>query len=415
MGLPLADAGRVSQHPGGLDPFRPRGRRPLPVPTFADMPIADVRTDCRFYTGYKPCGKADACPGCTEFRARGAEILVIKLGAMGDVVRSKCLLPALKRAHPESWITWLTMPGSEPLVRDSRVDEIRTLSAAGVLALEDRTFDLLLCLDKDAAAVALAGRLNARVRRGFAPTPHNVVTVWNPGAEYALRMGLSDEFKYRINTLTHQQILHKLAELDDTGEPYTLDIPPDSQAAADARLVAIGMNPGGPGPLVGFNTGCGPVFETKQWTVEGFAVAASHLVRDSHARVVLLGGPREAELHRAILQQVAPNVADAMADAGTDNPLEVFFGMVNRMDAVVSADTLGMHVAIALRRPVVAFFGPTCEQEVDLYGRGEKIVTDYPCSPCYLKRCDVRPSCMQALDGRTVADAVRRVLSGSRG
>ena len=42
------------------------------------------------------------------------------------------------------------------------------------------------------------------------------------------------------------------------------------------------------------------------------------------------------------------------------------------MDVVVCSDTLGMHLAIALKKKIVVLFGPTCPQEIDLYGRGVK-------------------------------------------
>lgn len=379
--------------------------------SFADIPIEAIRTDCRFYSGYKPCGKHDGCPGCPAFEARGTEILMIKIGAMGDVLRTKCLLGGLKRAHPRSWITWITAPGSEPIVRDPMVDEVLALDAGGLLALEGRRFDLLLSLDKEPAPLALSRRLDAGARYGFAPTPWNRATAWNPGAAYALRLGLSDDLKYRRNRLTHPEILYRLAELDYAGDEYGLVVDETGRAMARARLEELGWVGGR--AVVGLNTGCGPVFETKAWTIDGFAGLARSLA-SSGIDVWLLGGTREGALHGQIMERVGSIAGPGrVIDTGNDNALGTFFALVERCDAVVSSDSLAMHVAIALKRPVVAFFGPTCEQEVDLFGRGEKIVTDYPCSPCYLKRCDVRPSCMQALTAETVEAAVRRVLAAA--
>jgi heptosyltransferase-2 len=224
-------------------------------------------------------------------------------------------------------------------------------------------------------------------------------------------MGLSDDFKYRQNTLTHQQVLHLMAELPDEGDCYDLTVTPDAAARAREIVASFGLPAGT--RLVGVNTGCGPVFETKAWTIEGFTGLCGELAGEGDIAVVLLGGAREKPLHDQILAGIAPGSRGRVLDGGTSNSLEVFFALVDQLDAVVSADTLAMHVAIALRKHVVAFFGPTCHQEIDLYGRGEKIITDYPCSPCYLKRCDVRPSCMQALAPSTVAAATRRVLAAA--
>ncbi|MDK2973127.1 MAG: hypothetical protein PWP23_2882 [Candidatus Sumerlaeota bacterium] len=376
--------------------------------SFSEIRPEQIRSDCRFYTGYKPCHRHDGCPDCTEFQPRGREVLIIKLGAMGDVLRTKCILTGIKRQYPYSWITWLTAPGSEPLVRDPLVDEIHTYSTRGLGALEGRRFHLLACLDKDAEALALSRRIESARKVGYAPTDFNTLTVYNQGSVHALRLGLSDELKYRHNQLTHPQILYSMLEMKYQGDGYSLTVPREARELAAERLAALKLPAGK--PVIGLNTGCGPVFETKQWTAEGYTELARRLARDHGFAVLLYGGPREAPMHAALLDALGPLAGNGVWDTGTDNSLETFFALVDRVDVLVSADTLAMHVAIALRKKVVAFFGPTCEQEVDLFGRGERIVTDYKCSPCYLKRCDVRPSCMQALTAETVEAAVVRVL-----
>jgi len=381
------------------------------VTRFDEIRPHEIRFDCRFYSGYKPCGKADGCPDCAVGEPRGAEILVIKIGAMGDVLRTKCILPGLKRSWPQSRIAWITAPGSEPLVSDPLVDEVLALDAEGILALDGRRFDLVVCLDKEPAPLALSRRVDADRRLGFAPTPFNTSTVWNSEAEHALRLGLSDDLKFHRNTLTHAQILYGAIGLDYRGEDYSLEVAPEARNAAAEVLRDLGVS--GERPLVGLNTGCGPVFETKGWTVEGFTAVARDLAGSGEADVLLLGGPRERDLHRQILRAVGGLAGQGVFDTGNRNPLEVFFGLLGMTGVVLTADSLALHAALALRRRVVAFFGPTCHQEVDLFDRGEKIVTDFACSPCYLKRCDVRPSCMQAMEPATVLAAVRRQLAAA--
>jgi len=365
---------------------------------------------CRHYGGYKPCPKGgDDCTACEPGDARGTEILIIKLAAMGDALRTKCLLAGLRRAHPQSWITWLTMPGTEPIVRDPLVNEIRPLTVEGLLALEGRRFDVLLSLDKDAAAVALSRKLDAARRFGYAPTAFNTVAVWNEGAEYALRMGLSNQFKYRQNRLTHQEILYRTAELEYRGDEYGLTVPATSRNRVALGWERLGVPSGR--PVVGINTGCGPVFQTKAWPTESMAALVRSMGASGDVSLVLLGGPAEEPIHRELMAAAGPLAGRTVFDSGNRNSLEDFFAIVERCDAVLSSDSLAMHVAIALKKPTVAFFGPTCEQEIDLYGRGEKIVTDFGCSPCYLKTCDVRPSCMMAMTPATVEAALRRALA----
>ena len=68
---------------------------------------------------------------------------------------------------------------------------------------------------------------------------------------------------------------------------------------------------------------------------------------------------------------------------------------------------------LAMKRPVVALFGSTQPHEIELFGRGEKVVTPATCAPCYRRSCDIHPSCMELIDSRRVFEAVRRYTSGS--
>ena len=105
---------------------------------------------------------------------------------------------------------------------------------------------------------------------------------------------------------------------------------------------------------------------------------------------------------------------DAIVDLDADFPLPTFAGVVAACDLVVTGDTLGMHLAIAGRVPVVALFGSTCATEIELYGRGEKIVTPIDCHPCYRRSCDIRPSCQDLIEPDTVHAAVMRGIASTR-
>jgi heptosyltransferase-2 len=129
--------------------------------------------------------------------------------------------------------------------------------------------------------------------------------------------------------------------------------------------------------------------------------------------LILLGGERERLHHAALMEAASNHGAGNVRDAGTGNSLEDFFAIVERCNIVLTADSLALHVAVALGRPVVAWFGPTCEKEIDLFGLGEKLVTDFPCSPCYLKSCPKDVFCLGELTAREVLVATRRVLAGA--
>jgi heptosyltransferase-2 len=81
---------------------------------------------------------------------------------------------------------------------------------------------------------------------------------------------------------------------------------------------------------------------------------------------------------------------------------------------VISGDTLTLHIAVALKRNLVALFGPTCAQEIELYGRGEKIVSPIECAPCYKKICNKRPNCMDLIDLDKIYNISLKLLYSSQ-
>lgn len=388
----------------------------------------DICFDCTHYTGYKPCRFGNECKGCWHYEPRepySAEpaqalrtdaparstndtspfrILIIKTGAMGDVLRTTTLLAPLLRHYQGAEITWVTDASAVPLlVHNPKIHRLLTLSEKTREKLANETFDLLLNFEKDPAPLALAGLVPARCHRGFAPTLWNTPTVFNEASRYALLLGVSDELKFRINTKTYPQIVSEMAELSYARDPYELYLSERAVAKREKLCNELAQRER---PWIGLNTGCGSVFRTKLWPLDRWV----ELIRELQAALpaatlLLLGGPAEREMNDQILQQ-CPGVIHT----GCDNSLEEFFGIVDACDLVVSSDSLAMHIAIALKKHVVALFGSTSATEIDLFDRGEKVVTDFDCSPCYLKNCDKNPTCMQAMTGRRVAEAVLRQL-----
>src|SRR5690606_12580386 len=114
-------------------------------------------------------------------------------------------------------------------------------------------------------------------------------------------------------------------------DPYSLHLTETASAPRQRILQAAASRPGNPGlPIVGLNTGCGSVFRTKQWTLQSWVETAREILQSGWAHVVLLGGEAERELNRAIRDQVP-----GIIDAGTDNPLDQFFGIIDACDLIV--------------------------------------------------------------------------------
>jgi ADP-heptose:LPS heptosyltransferase len=365
-----------------------------------------VHYDCRHFLGHKPCSFRRACDGCPHYAPFGKRILVIKLAALGDVLRTTTLLHGLHRAYPECHITWLTEANVVPMLLGiADIDRLLAFTFEDTLALRHETFDQLYCFDKEPKAVALAMEIRAKERIGFGMSPYGNVMPLSPNSEYMFELGIDDNLKFRLNTKTYPELIYECAGLPYP-EPQEYILPDLSEEIAAGRehLNSLGAAPGV--LKVGLNTGAGDIFAPKKWTENGYAELADLLAGELGVTVLLLGGPAETERNA----RIASAAVHTPLNAGTYHAIRRFAGIVGNLDLMITGDTLAMHIAIGLKVPVLVILGATCQQEVELYGRGAKIVADCECSPCYLRACPKEVSCMQTIPARQVYDAAARLL-----
>ena len=118
------------------------------------MTIQDLHFDCVHFRGDIPCRpnkqSGMTCPNCTEYQPISKRILIIKLGALGDVIRTTPLIEAYRKLYPGCHITWITTyPDVLPA---NSIDSIRTFSFEDVFIVTKQSFDIAINLCKDAEA-----------------------------------------------------------------------------------------------------------------------------------------------------------------------------------------------------------------------------------------------------------------------
>lgn len=363
------------------------------------------KLDCRHFIGDRPCKFKRVCPGCEQYSSMGKRILIVKLSAIGDVLRTTPILSGLKRAYPESHITWVADKEALPLLqRNPRIDRLLTFEFSSLLPLEMETFDLVIGLEKETRGAALVSKVKAREKRGFGLGPEGNVSPLNRASDYAFLLGLSDDLKFKQNRKTYPELIFEMAELEYRKDDYLFFL--SAEDLAFAEKFARGAKRKNGEPIIGLNTGAGRVFANKAWTVEGYLKLIAMLRKETKACLLLLGGPDEKERNRRIREEAK----GAVIDTGCDNTLPQFAALINLCGLLVTGDTTALHLAIGLKKKVVALFGPTCAQEIDLYGRGEKILSPLSCSPCYRRHCLVSPNCMEAISPEEVMQKIRFLL-----
>ncbi|MCB9899394.1 MAG: glycosyltransferase family 9 protein [Planctomycetes bacterium] len=370
--------------------------------------MSSLKIDCRHFRGDRPCAPHKAtgvvCHECQDaYDPIRVRLLVTKLAAMGDVLRTTSLLPALHRRFPGAHVTWVTERASVPLLRGHPlIDRVLVFDGALPLPLAVETFDVVVNPDAAQDACELAAAARTTQRLGFSADKHGAPVALGTGAERWLEMGIDDRLK-KANTRSYQELMADVLELDWRREPPRLEIS-DADVRYGARLRELHA-PGSQGAVIGLNTGAGGRWKYKRWTEDGYEALVARLGRDGH-RVLLLGGPEEQERNA----RLAARSHGVAVDTGCDHTVTRFAGIVGACDLVVTGDTLALHVAIARGVPVVVLFGPTSLHEIDVFDRGEKLSSDLPCLCCYLPDCDVSPNCMESLAVDAVHAAVLRQL-----
>ena len=373
----------------------------------ARMPLA-IAYDCLHFRGDRPCSwhKAEgALCTCDHYQAVTENVLIIKLDAMGDVLRTTALLPALARVHPTAAITWITRTESVPLLQNNPyLADVVAYGPDAMVHLQARAFERVINLDSGKISSGLASLARSPRRDGYFLHERGHVVATNATAQRWLEMGLSDALK-RANQRTYQSLMAEILGLPAGGGRYVLRLTAEEIDAAKAHLHEAGLDLAR--PIVGLNTGAGGRWELKRWRMDGFLELIERLYVDSGVQVLLMGGSSERERNAWIRARSAVPVFDA----GCDNAVRHFAALTGQCTVVVTGDTLALHIALATETSVVALFGPTSAPEIEVYDLGEKVVPDMSCLGCYKSSCNFVPNCMDLISVDMVAAAVQRQLA----
>lgn len=360
--------------------------------------------ECRHFNGYKPCGKSEICdPLCPHLNVPSVRILLVHLEALGAVVRSTALLPAIRRKYPNAHVTWVTKkPAHLLLAENPLVDRVLTTDAEDLLKLSSLEFDIALMVDKGQTSAGILKLTRADLVYGFTIDARTgAVLPATEAANELWEIGLSDRKKFFENQKTETQLAHEALELGPwQRDDYVLRLN-EAERRETARRRAE-WAPGGE-TIVGLNTGCSGVVQYKKLTVERHRELIEALFRTPGVKVVLLGGKEDTERNA----QIADGF-DGVISSPTTLGLRDGIVSVAACDIVVSGDSLGMHLAIALKKWTVAWFGPTCAHEIDLYDRGVRVMSAASCGPCWKRSCSRSPMCYDLVSVDDLMSAVRQ-------
>ena len=368
-----------------------------------------ISVNCRHFLGDRPCRfhKAEGvkCLGCPYHSPAETRILVIKLGAMGDVLRTTSILPTLFKHFRNPHISWITRKESfELLENNAFLDSILETSVDSMGRLQVEAFDLVINPETSKESAALASIVKSKKKKGFGLSPKGFVFPYNTGAKEIFHMGLFDDIKKR-NRKTYEELICQLSNLPYERIPPILCLKQDEIRFGEEFLSRKRIK--GKRPMVGINTGGGTRWPLKRWTTKGFIKLGKRLSRQLGCQVLLSGGPAEVEINKTISAQLGRKTFDT----GCFNSPRQFASLLNLCDVIVTGDSLALHIGLALHKRMVVLLGPTSATEIDLYNLGRTVTAEMDCLCCYRQACGESPNCMERLSVKTVYRSVEEQLN----
>jgi heptosyltransferase-2 len=352
---------------------------------------------CKRFTGYKPCYPDHNCwtDGCKDNIAIGTKILIINFDAMGDVLMTTAQLPALKRKYPESTIHWITLNNAAPLLANNPfLDQVFVYNPESLSIISQIEYDLVLNVDKSQRSCALLNSISAKKKLGFGLNRDGKIIPVNEGAHYNYNLGMDNNLKFKINKRTGQDYLAETFEVDYKREDYIFNFSDNELKFIEEYKKEVGI--GEKDFVVGFNTGCSLLYPNKKMTIEQHVYLIEKLrPLKNNLKIILLGGPEDTERNQEIYSHFQDKIINTPTNLGVRSGacFESLAGVI------VTGDSFGMHLAIALKKYVIVWFGVSCWTEIDLYDRGIKLYQeDLFCSPCWKKVCPYDLECIKMID-----------------
>jgi ADP-heptose:LPS heptosyltransferase len=337
-----------------------------------------------------------------------ARVLIVLLGAIGDVVRALPLLGRMRNAWSTAHIAWVVEPKSEPIIRGHPwLDEVivydRRHAPWSFIPFLQRVrrgrFDLVIDLQRHLKSGVIGVVSGARERWGFAAAN-------------------TKEWNHRFSTRripAQPPMRLKLMQYQAFGDAMAI-----AQAPIEFGLALHGAEAeraselitGAPRPLVGVILGSS--WPSRIYFPGAIAAAIRALARPGIEGPalfpVLLGGADEVSIAAAVVEELKGEVA-ALNLAGQTS-IRDLIGIFAECAAAFGPDSGPMHIAAAVGCPIVSLWGATAPERSAPFGFAEFALRgEIPCHPCYLRHCPIGRECMRRIDPAVVADTVRRAVA----
>lgn len=336
------------------------------------------------------------------------KILIIKLGAVGDVILAIPSFRMLRERYPHAQIHLLVDKNIAGLVAKApylngiipvdrkKVSNFRYLwKWAGKIRREGFDMSIDLQNSKWTHLLAFLGGIPERFgfKRGF------FGFLLNKPENYARIAETPVKNQFRILSKAGVRKLDETLELwtDPASEEKVKELLPEKFFETEKRRV-------------GFVMGSSPAWQTKRWPSSYFKELAGRLSRELDCKIVLIGSAEDAKGTDWAAD------SDEVFNLMGETSLRDLVPLMRTLDVVVTGDTAPLHVAAAVKVRIVALFGPTDpKRHMPEASHAAVLTRSLPCQPCYQGTCKIEDTqaCLRKISVDEVFHAVKRHLQSA--
>lgn len=343
-----------------------------------------------------------------------AKNIIVRLpNWLGDAIMAVAALSALRRHFPHAALHVLCQANvAAVLQHNPDVDEILSYHKPSgwlhrlhhfevIEMLQCGEYDLGILLTNSFSSAWWFWRGHVRYRLGYAMHWRSWLL------NCALPLPAQIEKQHMV--LTYKQLLAPLGIAPDE-QPPKLFLSSEEQATAVAFLSHCNIKVG-EDIVIGINPGAA-YGRSKCWLPESFhALAVQLMRRDARVRLLFFG---DASL-KHLIDTICLGFSERVINLAGRTTLRELMALINLCQVVVSNDSGPMHVAAALKRPVVALFGSTNPTKTGPYSDNAIVLyKKVACSPCYRRVCPIDMRCMTQISVEEVMAAIQKLLASQQ-
>jgi len=339
------------------------------------------------------------------------KILVIRSGAIGDVLMTTPSLKAVRQRFPDAKIDYLVGEYSKDILEGNPdIDNVLTFDDSIIYEkkmgkvlrlsknLRKNKYDLAIVFDKSWMWCVFAFLAGAKLRIGFDRK--------GEGFENNLNVSF-DGSMYEID---YNNKLAGLLSIKETDRNMHIFISSkDKELAREiirknmTKKKIIGIAPGGA-------KNPGQVMDSKRPKIEFYADICNALGKDSN--IIIFGSKKDSEAAESLKKLSKIKLIDMTGKL----KLKQSAALIGQCDLFITHDNGLMHIAAAMQSPLIAIFGPTqAERFAPKISNSTIIKAKQRCNPCYdiygnfAKDC----RCIDDISPDSVIEAAQKILKNA--